>query len=539
MAMTEQRPNYAPDARVLPTRVIDGAAFAQARLKPSSRRFTLANLRVRLTLNIIAISFVVLVLMGAIIAITGVVQVHSAQNAQSRQALDAVKHFAASVEGSRSERAATSTYDVMYGFLARAPREGYTSVVGFIDGQPRLYQSGQNDAVVANADLMGRIGQDVKSATRAGASTLRVSGHEYRVTIVPLTVVGASPGAIVVISDVDQALAPTLNLVRIFAGVSLVVLSLVALVTWAGMSRILKPLAQLRAMTRSVATADDLTQRLPVSSSDDLGDLACSFNDMVNRLQTVFEEQRHLLNDAGHELRTPLTVVQGHLELMDPNDPRDASHTRGLVLEEVSRMHRMSEDLIDVARASTPNFVRPEPTSLTELTLDVLQHAAQLGSQRFVLDHLGEADLVADPQRLSQAMLQLAENATKFSSATSRIYIGSGVNIEPEMIGPTGRIIPTTPIIAPGTHRPTGEWVSLWVRDEGIGVEPRNATRIFDRFARVDHATPGSGLGLTIVSAIAAAHSGSLELRSAPGEGSVFALFIPLEAPRAVQEGTE
>ncbi|MBD3689309.1 HAMP domain-containing histidine kinase [Nanchangia anserum] len=526
--MSERRPAYAPAARTLPKRVIDHAEFSDARLKPVVGRFTLANLRVRITVNIVVISLVVLVLMGTVMAIAGIIQVHSSQDRQSRAALASVREFADSLDGTSGFEVPTTTETLVYSYLTRAPRESGTTIVGFVGGVPELYQAGSAQAVVAKSALMDRVTSLVATSSRARATTLRVASHDYRITVIPLRVVGDEPGAVVLIHDTDEALDQTINLVRLFSGVALIVLSLVGLVTSLSMSRILKPLAQLRAMMRSVATADDLTQRIPVSSSDDLGDLASSFNGMVDRLQNATEAQRHLLNDAGHELRTPLTVVQGHLELMDPTNPTDAAHTRDLVLGEISRMHRMSEDLIDVARAATPHFVRPERISLTELTLDVLQHAAQLGSQRVALDHLAEGDAIADPQRLSQAMLQLVENATKFSAPDSQIFIGSGIGYEPTLGGADSPITPTTRTLAPGTSRPDEPWASLWVRDHGIGVEAHNAPRIFERFARIDHQTPGSGLGLTIVTAIAALHGGALELTSRPGCGSMFTLYIPL-----------
>ncbi|MDU0968427.1 MAG: HAMP domain-containing sensor histidine kinase [Actinomycetaceae bacterium] len=534
--MTSQQPNYAPDNYLLPTKALDSGQYSDARLKPTRGHFVLANLRYRLTVNILALSFFVLLLMGSLIGITGVAQVHSAQDQQSHDMVAAVRTFARGVERTQNPTKPLSTGDIIYGFLTRVPHEPYSTVVGVIDGQARYYQTGRSVDLTANQQLMHKVSEVGRTTDRSRATTVRIDGRDYRLTVVPLEVARSEPGAIVLIQDVGLALAPTVNLLRIFAGVSLVVLSLVGMTTWRGLARVLKPLAQLRAMTRSVASGDDLTQRLPVSSDDDLGDLALSFNDMIDRLQKAFESQRHLLNDAGHELRTPLTVVQGHLELMDPNDPEDVVHTRDLVLDEVARMHRMTEDLIDVARASTPNFVRPQKTSLTELTLDVLQNAAQLGDQRFSLDNLGEGEIWADPQRLTQALLQLAENATKFSEPGSHIYIGSGINVDPQIIGPTGAVIPTTPVMAPGAGRPVGQWACLWVRDEGIGIEPRNARRVFDRFARVDHSKPGSGLGLTIVAAIASAHHGSLELRSVPGHGSVFALFIPFDGAGEKQE---
>ncbi len=148
---------------------------------------------------------------------------------------------------------------------------------------------------------------------------------------------------------------------------------------------------------------------------------------------------------------------------MAPGDVEDVSATRELVLDELDRMGRLVDDLVVLARAGRPDFLRARPIDLGSLTDDVLDKARGLGDRRWQCDARAEAELVADPQRLTQALLQLASNAVSYTDRGAEIAIGTSV--------------------ASGT-------ASLWVRDTGHGVDPADAERIFDRFERGDGADP-------------------------------------------------
>src|SRR5690625_2729568 len=173
---------------------------------------------------------------------------------------------------------------------------------------------------------------------------------------------------------------------------------------------------------------------------------------------TAFRSQRQLLDDAGHELRTPITIVRGHLELMDPADEQDATETRQLALRELDRMHRLADDLVLLAKSEAPDFVRTEPTHIGPLLDNILDHARQLGDRQWRVTERVEAVVAVDRQRVAQAMFQLAANAVKFSDDGSTIHLGAGLH---------------------------DDEVALWVQDEGIGIDPDEQGRIFDRFATV------------------------------------------------------
>jgi two-component system, OmpR family, sensor kinase len=318
--------------------------------------------------------------------------------------------------------------------------------------------------------------------------------------VVPVTVPDRDEvGAYVMASALDQSLAAEYDVMRTYAIVCCVALVLLGFFAWLVVSRLLRPLRQLSA-TATRVTETDLSQRVPVATDDDLGELAGAFNTMLDRLSTAIETQRRFLDDAGHELRTPLTVLRGHLEVLDPDDPADVRETRDLLLDETSRMGQIVEELVLLAKAERADFVTLAPVDLGRFTDDVHDKARALGARRWVVDARADVEVAAEAHRLTQAVLQLADNAVKFTGADDQVGIGTEV-----FDGPSGRA------------------VRLWVRDTGPGVPPEEAERIFDRFSRgsTTGGVPGSGLGLAIVRAIAQGHGGDVVVeRSDPPTGS-------------------
>jgi signal transduction histidine kinase len=264
--------------------------------------------------------------------------------------------------------------------------------------------------------------------------------------------------------------------------------------------RVLAPVRLVRSTAEQIGESD-LTRRIEVRGNDDVAQLARTFNHMLDRLEGAFTTQRRFLDDAGHELRTPITVIRGQLEVMS-DDPADRERTMALVMRELDRMRRIVDDLLLLAKARRPDFLHPGPVELADLTVELLAAARVLGDRRWRLDALAEETVVADGERLTQALMQLAQNAVAHTSTGDAIEIGSAVR--------DGR-------------------VELWVRDTGPGVDADVRERIFERFARGDAGTrEGAGLGLAIVSSIADAHGGRVRLDSRPGHGATFTLDLPL-----------
>ncbi|GAA1463910.1 ATP-binding protein [Nocardiopsis exhalans] len=297
----------------------------------------------------------------------------------------------------------------------------------------------------------------------------------------------------------DQTTSGTMSTLALVSGLGLLAAGTAA---WWVAGRILAPVRLVR-QTAAEISEEDLTQRIEVSGRDDIAALAEQFNSMLDRLEGAFTEQRRFVDDAGHELRTPITIVRGQLELMG-DDPGERREVVRLVTDELDRMGRIVEDLLLLAKAQQPDFVRPEPVSLAELTSDIDAKVRQLGDRDWRLEGLAEETVRLDPQRVTQAMVQLAANAVRHTAPGSTLRTGSRVS---------------------------GAEVRLWVSDQGPGIPAEEHGRVFERFSRggrTARGDRGAGLGLAIVRAIAEAHHGRVDLRSAPGAGSTFTLVLPL-----------
>lgn len=286
---------------------------------------------------------------------------------------------------------------------------------------------------------------------------------------------------------------------------SAVALLLVGLVGAVVAGRMLKPIRELRVTAQQI-TDSDLSRRIAVHGDDDISEIAGTFNAMLDRLEDSFATQRRFLDDAGHELKTPLTIVRGHLELLGPHASASVSETRDIVIEEVDRMCRLVQDLAVLAKLVRPDFVQAKPFRVADLLDDVLGKARVLAPRLWRLDGCSVQAAHGDPQRLTQALLQLADNAIRSTQEQDVIALGAELDAESRML-------------------------RLWVRDMGSGIHADVVERVFERFYRGhDRRAEGSGLGLSIVSAIAEGHHGRVEVSSSPGAGATFTLVLPLES---------
>ena len=397
----------------------------------------------------------------------------------------------------------------------------YETALTLVDGHPVAFPAGDRPVRLEDEPSVLDAVASVPAGSAPRYLDVATSAGQVRLAVVPVSMVDSTTtGTYVVAYAVGKQRADQLvALMRVYALVAVGALAAAGLVGWLVAGRLLAPLHALREAAARL-DADDLTERIDVRGDDDVAALTRSYNAMLDRLQASFETQRQFLDDAGHELRTPLTVLSGHLQVLDAADPGAVAETRALLLDETDRMARLVDDLVLLARARRPDFLRPGPVDLAVLTDDVLDKARALGRRRWSLDRIAEGRVLADGQRLTQALLQLCANAVKFSAPGTEIGLGSEIGLD--QAGQGG---------AAG-----GSVVRLWVRDHGAGIDPDDLPRVFDRFARTDasRTAEGSGLGLSIVAAIAAAHGGRVDVESRPGQGSTFSVVIPA---RLVPEG--
>lgn len=339
---------------------------------------------------------------------------------------------------------------------------------------------------------------------------------EARFLAAPLVAETGAIGTFVVVHFPADDRADVARVIRTAAIAGATVLLLAAAFAWSMAGRVLQPIRELTDTAQGI-TDTDLSGRIPVTGTDELSELGATFNAMLERLEVGFSGQRQFLDDVAHELRTPITIAQGHLELMG-DDPVERADTIRIVNDELDRMNRYVGDLLLLAKSETADFLRPEPVDLGELAQTLRAKVEALADRRWAIDVApapGVVAIVADPGRLTQAVLNLATNAVQHTADGEVVALGI------EAVG--------------SSVEPTG--ARLWVRDTGRGLEPGLAERLFDRrfrgaASRAERAD-GMGLGLSIVAAIARAHGGSVAAGDAPGGGARFTITIPSVPPAA------
>jgi signal transduction histidine kinase len=279
-------------------------------------------------------------------------------------------------------------------------------------------------------------------------------------------------------------------------------------------NRALRPVAQMAQTARSIGEGD-LSRRIRLGTRDELGELSEVFDAMFDRLEADFERQKRFVADAGHELRTPLSIISLESEraLSSEREATDYRRSLELVLRECGNMKRLVEDLLALARAESGERRRAFcSVDLGVVVLGAMERFAPLAKAAelsLLAGELPEAAVMGDAAALGTMVGNLLDNAIKYSKGP-----GGSVRIKLETRGAEALIR---------------------IEDDGIGIPADKLGRVFDRFYRVDEsrsetggAPAGSGLGLSMVKAIAAAHGGRVEASSEPGRGSAFSVWIPL-----------
>jgi heavy metal sensor kinase len=279
--------------------------------------------------------------------------------------------------------------------------------------------------------------------------------------------------------------------------------------------------------TAQVISATDLSRRLNLNTRDELGELAGTFDQMLDRLQSAFNRQRQFTADASHELRTPLTIIalEANRALEGNRKPEEYRQALQVIQGENAFMSRLVGELLTLARmdAGQVNLQR-EPLDLSDLALEVIERFSQIAAEKginLLAGGLPELPVSGDRQYLLQMVTNLVDNAVKYSP------VGPGQWVQVE-----------TGLLAD----PAGPRAWLRISDNGPGIAPEHLPHLFERFYRADQARshnpggeddtgeiPGSGLGLAIVQWIAREHGGSASVSSQPGQGSIFEVQIPVK----------
>jgi signal transduction histidine kinase len=308
-------------------------------------------------------------------------------------------------------------------------------------------------------------------------------------------------------AQIDDALTRSLNEgFLVAAGVALPLSVIVSVLVARQLSR---PVRSLASASRRIA-AGEYGQQVPVAGPQELEELARSFNSMAGALEGAERRRIELIGDVAHELRTPVTVLQGYVEALADGVFPASPETWAKLTAETTRLGRLAEELQDLSRAQAGQLA----VSVTAVSVgDAIRSAAGRLQQAFaekglVLEILfapGLANVLADSERLVQVLSSLLSNALRYTPAPGTVSIAA---------------------------RRLGDGVEIAVRDTGIGIDAEHLPHIFERFYRVDRSrarsSGGTGVGLTIASALVAAMGGTLRAESpGAGAGSTFTLVLP------------
>lgn len=320
-----------------------------------------------------------------------------------------------------------------------------------------------------------------------------------RFLVVPV-VNGGTNGALVAIIFSDIEKAPILELLLRFGLIAIFALAATGAIGYLVAGRLFRPIESLTRLAGEIA-GESLGRRIPVPAiHSELDQLALEFNSMLDRLESAFKSQKQFLDIAGHELRTPLTIIRGHFDLIQA-DPKEAAASMPIIQDELSRMSRLVQDLQALTRASAPGFINKETVDLQDLSIELRSKSATLTERKLeVISATGKWRL--DRQRVSQAVLQLVENALKYTPSKARIRISLQA-LENNLL--------------------------IEVEDSGSGVPEENQKDIWNPFVRGKNTqnVEGSGLGLSLVKAITEAHGGTVDYSESELGGARFEMRFP------------
>lgn len=393
---------------------------------------------------------------------------------------------------------------------------------GVASNRPELLEAGPPDdgesaAEQAQENALARrlltSGQGYATLALTDVGNLRVLKRSVVLSALPA-------GARRVTIGVGEPLAPVQGaqrgVARAFVLAGILALAGALLAAYVIGTRLSRPLRRMASVAARV-DGGDLHPRIGElgAHGDEVRVLADAFNHMLDRLTAAFAGQRAFVADASHELRTPLTVIRGQLELLSAQEEPSVQEVRRverLVQGEIARMTRLVDDLLLLAAfASSPEgeqgqFLRIEPIDLQTFVTELWDGATLLADRRFELRAIPAGRLLADGDRLAQALRNLLANAI------AHTVPGDGlVRLHVQAVG-SGRL-------------------RFSVEDDGPGIPPQERERVFDRFHRTDEARDracgGTGLGLAIVDAIAQAHGGSVRACAAATGGALIELELP------------
>lgn len=270
----------------------------------------------------------------------------------------------------------------------------------------------------------------------------------------------------------------------------------------------ISPVSRITQTAKSIETSSDLKRRVDYRGPmDEIGQLATTFDGMIEHLERVLQSQKHFVADASHELRGPLTVIKGNFDLLKLNlNEEERKESLRAIESEITRMAKIVDDLLLLAEVASGQPEQPEIIVLQEIITEELERAhLSAGSRHIDIGRQENLKITGNRHALEQLLRNLVDNAIRYT--------------------PEGGTI-TLSLFRQGNR------ACLEVADTGIGIPTEHLPYIFDRFYRVDRhrsrTSGGTGLGLAIVKGIAEQQGGQVTVTSQPGQGSTFTVCLKL-----------
>lgn len=440
-------------------------------------------------------------------------------NADVTQEIQEFRTFTQEGVDPETSRPFTSAERLLQVYLSRQQPSVDEMLVGYVGTEGTVTISRGARAPTAQEYDLTRDEDLLAQTARAASGAHDTPAGEMRWARTVVEVADGEDAVLLVTSFTEPAMSEADQATRLLVVASVFALLLAGVVSWVVAGRLLRPVRLVHEAAEEI-TEQDLTRRIDVGD-DDVSGLASTFNRMLDRLEEAFRSEQRFVDDAGHELRTPITVIRGHLELMD-DDPASREVTMRVVTQELDRMSRIVTDLLALAKSDRPDFIRPVAgVDVSMLTVALEAKISALAPRRWQVGRIAEGEAALDAERITQAVLQLAQNAVQHTREDDVITLTSQFVDDPQL----------------------GRALAVGISDTGPGVPHADRDRIFERFS---HGEPpdgrrhsGAGLGLAIVRAIAEGHGGRVTVGGEPGTGAVFTIVLPVPAGPGDHDGRD
>jgi signal transduction histidine kinase len=386
-------------------------------------------------------------------------------------------------------------------------RTPFITVIRRAGGEPVAVTAGVQERMMALSDEERA---RVLTGTPLTKTATLPGDREYRIRTQRVNL----PNGDVALVQVARTTAPvvdpanTLLVILVAEGIVATLLA-VGAALWLSRGAV-KPLERVADVAREIQ-ASDLRRRIGArKQASEVQKLADTFDAMLDRLEKAFNEQQQFLMDVSHELRTPLTVLKGNLEvmLMQPDLDNEARDQLAPMSAEVSRLIRLTTNLLYMASADAGREPERRDVDLDVVCLEILRQSRDLRNDvRLAMGHEDQMSVVGDRDQIKQMVLNLVENAMKFTPSGGEVTLSLYRN---------------------HSH------AEIQVKDTGPGIPADILPNIFKRFYRGEHRSMmgGTGLGLAIADRIARSHGGSISVDSEVGKGTTFSVHLPLDGAR-------